>query len=89
MPLGAVAKGLIYGQGGMVKIVAEKDGPVLGVHLVGPHVTELIAEGMLVTNWEALPREVAEWIHPHPSLSEAIGEAHLTLAGRRLHQQAR
>ncbi|MHB1782283.1 MAG: dihydrolipoyl dehydrogenase [Acidimicrobiales bacterium] len=89
MPLGAVAKGLIYGQGGMVKLVAEKDGPVLGVHLVGPHVTELIAEGMLITNWEALPREVAEWIHPHPSLSEAIGEAHLTLAGRRLHQQAR
>lgn len=89
MPLGAVAKGLIYGQGGMVKLVAEKDGPVVGVHLVGPHVTELIAEGMLITNWEALPREVAEWIHPHPSLSEAIGEAHLTLAGRRLHQQAR
>ncbi|MDA8303094.1 MAG: dihydrolipoyl dehydrogenase [Actinomycetota bacterium] len=88
-PLSGVARGLIYGQGGMVKVVAEKGGPVLGVHLVGPHVTELIAEGMLITNWEALPSEVAELVHPHPSLSEAVGEAHLTLAGRRLHQQAR
>ena len=88
-PLSGVARGLIYGQGGMVKVVAEKGGPVLGVHLVGPHVTELIAEGMLITNWEALPSEVAELVHPHPSLSEAVGEAHLTLAGRRLHQQLR
>lgn len=88
-PLSGVARGLIYGQGGMVKVVAQKDGPVLGIHLVGPHVTELIAEGMLITNWEALPSEVAELVHPHPSLSEAVGEAHLTLAGRRLHQQAR
>ena len=88
-PLSGVARGLIYGQGGMVKVVAEKNGPVLGVHLVGPHVTELIAEGMLITNWEALPSEVAELVHPHPSLSEAVGEAHLTLAGRRLHQQGR
>jgi dihydrolipoamide dehydrogenase len=86
-PLAGIARGLIYGQGGMVKIVAAKDGPVVGIHLVGPHVTDLISEAMLITNWEALPIEVAEWIHPHPSLSEAIGEAHLTLAGRRLHQQ--
>lgn len=88
-PLAGVAKGLIYGQGGMVKVVAERDGPVVGIHLVGPHVTDLIAEAMLITNWEALPVEVAEWVHPHPSLSEAVGEAHLTLAGRRLHQQSR
>jgi dihydrolipoamide dehydrogenase len=85
-PFTGVAKGLIYGQGGMVKVVAQKGGPVLGVHLVGPHVTDLVAEAMLITNWEALPSEVAELVHPHPSLSEAIGEAHLTLAGRRLHQ---
>ncbi len=85
-PLSGIAKGLIYGQGGMVKVVAQRDGPVLGVHLVGPHVTELAAEAMLITNWEALPAEVAELVHPHPSLSEALGEAHLTLAGRRLHQ---
>ncbi len=89
LPLMAIAKGFIYGQGGMVKVVAERGGPVLGVHLVGPHVTELIAEGMLMTAWEALPSEVAEWVHPHPSLSEAVGETLLTLAGRRLHQQAR
>ncbi|HLI14704.1 MAG TPA: dihydrolipoyl dehydrogenase [Acidimicrobiales bacterium] len=86
LPLGAIAKGLIYGEGGMVKLVAERGGPVVGVHLVGPHVTELIAEGMLITSWEALPLDVADLIHPHPSLSEAVGEAHLTLAGRRLHQ---
>lgn len=48
--------------------------------------TDLIAEGMLITNWQALPVEVAEMVHPHPSLSEAVGETLLTLAGRRLHQ---
>ncbi|MGH9105192.1 MAG: dihydrolipoyl dehydrogenase [Acidimicrobiales bacterium] len=85
-PINGVAKGLIYGQGGMVKVVAEKGGPVLGIHMVGPHVTDLASEAMLITNWEALPLEVAELVHPHPSLSEALGEAHLTLAGRRLHQ---
>lgn len=88
-PLSGVAKGLIYGQGGMIKVVAERNGPVVGIHMVGPHVTELIAEGMLITNWQALASEVAELVHPHPSLSEALGEAHLTLAGRRLHQQGR
>jgi dihydrolipoamide dehydrogenase len=80
-----VGKANIVGEGGMVKLVAAKDGPVLGVHLIGPHVTDLIAEGMLITNWEALPEEVAQLIHPHPSLSEAIGEAHLALAGKSLH----
>ncbi len=97
VPLTSIAKGLIYGQGGMVKIVAEKNtsgthegaGKVLGVHLVGPHVTEMISEGMLIYNWEALPMEVAEYIHPHPSLSEAFGEASLTLANRRLHQMGK
>jgi dihydrolipoamide dehydrogenase len=86
MPFNATAKGLIHGQGGTVKLVAAKGGPVLGVHLVGARVTELIAEAMLIYNWEALPIEVAQFIHPHPTLSEAIGEAHLTLAGRPLHQ---
>ena len=85
-PFNATAKGLIHGQGGMVKVVAAKDGPVLGVHMVGARVTELVAETMLIYNWEALPIDVAQYIHPHPPLSEAIGEAHLTLAGRRLHQ---
>ena len=85
-PFGGIAKGLIHGQGGMVKVVAAKDGPVLGVHLVGARVTDLVAEAMLIYNWEALPIEVAQFIHPHPTLSEAVGEAFLTLAGRPLHQ---
>jgi dihydrolipoamide dehydrogenase len=85
-PFNAVAKGLIHGQGGMVKLVAAKGGPVLGVHLVGARVTELVAESMLVYNWEALPSDVAQFIHPHPTLSEAVGEAYLTLGGRPLHQ---
>ena len=60
------------GEGGFVKVVAEADGgPVLGVHMIGPHVTDLVAEAMLITNWEAVPAEVAALIHPHPTLSEA------------------
>jgi dihydrolipoamide dehydrogenase len=70
---------------GAVKLVAEKDGPVLGVHIVGERVGELIAEAQLIYNWEALPGEVAQLIHPHPTQSEAIGEAHLLLAGKPLH----
>jgi dihydrolipoamide dehydrogenase len=70
---------------GAVKLVAEKDGPVLGVHVVGDRVGELIAEAQLIYNWEALPSEVAQLIHPHPTQSEAIGEAHLLLAGKPLH----
>jgi dihydrolipoamide dehydrogenase len=70
---------------GAVKVVAEKDGPVLGVHMVGARVGDLIAEAQLITNWEALPAEVAQLIHPHPTLSEAVGEAHLALAGKPLH----
>lgn len=80
-----LGKANIVGEAGMCKIVAAKDGPVLGVHLIGPHVTDLVAEAMLITNWEAMPSEVAALIHPHPTLSEAIGEAHLALAGKPLH----
>jgi len=80
-----LAKANIVGEGGMVKVVAEKDGPVLGVHMVGPHVTELIAEATLMYNWEAWPADVARLIHPHPTLSEGIGEAFLSLAGKPLH----
>jgi dihydrolipoamide dehydrogenase len=71
--------------GGACKVVAQKDGPVLGVHMVGSRVGDLIAEAQLITNWEALPIEVAQLIHPHPTLSEAVGEAHLALAGKPLH----
>jgi dihydrolipoamide dehydrogenase len=75
----------MLGEGGIIKLVAEADGPVRGVHMVGPHVTDLIAEGMLIVNWEALPADVAAMMHPHPTLSEGIGEAHLALAGKPLH----
>jgi dihydrolipoamide dehydrogenase len=85
-PFNGTAKGLIHGLGGIVKVVAAKDGPVLGIHLIGARVTDLVAEAMLIYNWEALPIDVAQFIHPHPTLSEAVGEAHLTLAGRRFHQ---
>jgi dihydrolipoamide dehydrogenase len=80
-----LAKANIVGEGGIVKVIAEKDGPVLGVHMVGPHVTELIAEATLMYNWEAWPEDVTRVIHPHPTLSEGIGEAFLSLAGKPLH----
>jgi dihydrolipoamide dehydrogenase len=70
---------------GAVKLVAKSDGTVLGVHIVGDRVGELIAEAQLIYNWEALAGEVAQLIHPHPTQSEAIGEAHLLLAGKPLH----
>jgi len=81
----AIGKANIVGETGFVKVVAEVDGSVLGVHMIGPHVTDLVSEAMLITNWEAVPAEVAALIHPHPTLSEAIGEAHLALAGKPLH----
>ncbi|MFG2381051.1 dihydrolipoyl dehydrogenase [Streptomyces avermitilis] len=88
MPLTAVAKGMVHGRGGMVKVVAEGGGgQVLGVHMVGPHVSEMIAESQLIVGWDAQPSDVARHIHAHPTLSEAVGEAFLTLAGRGLHQQ--
>ncbi|GGX37314.1 dihydrolipoyl dehydrogenase [Streptomyces chryseus] len=87
MPLTAVAKGMVHGQGGVVKVVAARGGPVLGVHLVGPNVSEMIAESQLIVGWDAEPSDVARHIHAHPTLSEAVGETFLTLAGRGLHQQ--
>jgi dihydrolipoamide dehydrogenase len=81
-------KARILGTAGAVKVVAQKDGPVLGVHMVGERVGELIAEAQLITNWEALPSEVAQLIHPHPTMSEAVGEAHLALAGKPLHSHS-
>jgi dihydrolipoyl dehydrogenase len=82
----AIGKANMLREGGIVKLVAEANGgPVLGVHMIGPHVTDLVSEAMLITSWEAVPAEVAALMHPHPSLSEAIGEAHLALAGKPLH----
>jgi dihydrolipoamide dehydrogenase len=84
-PLGGNGKSQILQTQGAVKVIAQKDGPVLGVHMVGSRVGELVAEGQLIYNWEALPSEVAQLIHPHPTQSEALGEAHLALAGKPLH----
>ena len=78
-------KSAILNTKGAVKLVAENDGPVVGIHIVGDRVGELIAEAQLIYNWEALPSEVAQLVHPHPTQSEAIGEAHMLLAGKPLH----
>jgi dihydrolipoamide dehydrogenase len=80
-----LAKANIVGEGGLVKVVAEKDGAVLGVHMVGPHVTELVEAASLMYNWEATAKDVASVIAPHPTLSEALGESFLALAGKPLH----
>jgi dihydrolipoamide dehydrogenase len=81
-------KSAILKTSGAVKLVSVVDGPVVGVHIVGSRVSELIAEAQLIYNWEALPGEVASLIHPHPTQSEAIGEAHMALAGKPLHVHA-
>jgi dihydrolipoamide dehydrogenase len=79
-------RALIIGEtDGAVKIVSEKDGPILGVHIVGPWATELMLEGYLTVNWEATPADLGLLIHPHPSLSELFGESVLALTGRSLH----
>jgi len=85
LDLAANGKSQILKTAGAVKLVQEKDGPVVGVHMVGSRVGELLAEAQLIYNWEALPSEVAQLIHAHPTQSEAVGEAHLALAGKPLH----
>lgn len=78
-------KSEIIGTGGIVKVVRIADGPVLGVHLVGDRVGELITEGQLAVGWEAHPEDIAPYLHAHPTQSEALGEAFLALAGKPLH----
>lgn len=91
MPYSHNGRALILGEpDGMVKVIAEKlpdghAGRVLGVHMVGPWVTEQLGQGYLAVNWEATPDEIAQFIQPHPSLSEQFGEAMLALTGRGLH----
>jgi len=70
---------------GSIKLVAQKDGSILGIHMVGSRVGELLAEAQLIFNWEADASDVAQHIHAHPTLSEAMGEAHMALAGKPLH----
>jgi dihydrolipoamide dehydrogenase len=80
------AKGIIHDSDGFVKVVSGgPEGAVLGVHVIGPHATDLIAEAQLITAWGALPAEVAQLVHPHPTLAEAMGEAHLAAAGTPFH----
>jgi len=78
-------KSEIIGTAGLVKVVRAVDGPVLGVHLLGDRVGELITEGQLAVGWEAHPEDIAPLIHAHPTQSEALGEAFLALAGKPLH----
>lgn len=81
-----VGRAIIHGEtGGMVKIVAEKDGPILGATVVDPIAGEIIHELMYAVGWEALPAEAAAFIHAHPTISEGIGETLLAAAGRPLH----
>ncbi len=79
------AKSEIIGTGGVAKVIRIADGPVVGVHLIGDRVGELITEGQLAVGWEAHPEDLAPLIHAHPTQSEALGEAFLALAGKPLH----
>ncbi|WHY60629.1 dihydrolipoyl dehydrogenase [Cytobacillus firmus] len=83
----AIGKALVFGESdGFVKIVADKDSDdILGVHMIGPHVTDMISEAGLARVLDATPWEVAHTIHPHPTLSEAIGEAALAVDGKAIH----
>ncbi|UCR89502.1 dihydrolipoyl dehydrogenase [Mycetocola spongiae] len=78
-------KSEIIGTAGNVKVVRVNDGPVVGVHMIGARVGELIGEAQLVVNWEAHPEDIAPLIHAHPTQNEALGEAFLALAGKPLH----
>ena len=90
-PFGGNSRARIIGDTeGLVKVVAEKlpdgtAGPILGVHMVGPWVTEQLGAGYLAVNWQATPEDVAQFMQPHPSLSETFGETVQALTGRGLH----
>jgi len=86
--LGGNGKSQILATTGFVKLVRRADGPVVGVHMVGSRIGEQIGEAQLIYNWEAYPAEVAQLIHAHPTQNEALGEAHLALAGKPLHAHA-
>jgi dihydrolipoyl dehydrogenase len=86
--LGGNGKSQILKTAGFVKLVGLVDGPVVGVHMVGARVGELVGEAQLIYNWEAFPAEVAQLVHAHPTQTEALGEAHLALAGKPLHAHA-
>jgi dihydrolipoamide dehydrogenase len=78
-------KSHIIGTAGSVKVVRVNEGPIVGVHMIGARVGELIGEAQLAVNWEAYPEDIAPLIHAHPTQNEALGEAFLALAGKPLH----
>jgi dihydrolipoamide dehydrogenase len=86
--LGGNGKSQILLTQGFVKIVRRTDGPVVGVHMVGDRVGELVGEAQPMYNWEAYAEDVAPLVHAHPTQNEALGEAHLALAGKPLHAHA-
>jgi len=83
--LGGNGKSQILGTSGFVKLVRVKNGPVVGIHMIGTRMGEQIGEAQLIVSWEAHPEDVAPYIHAHPTQNEALGEAHLALAGKPLH----
>jgi dihydrolipoamide dehydrogenase len=83
--LGGNGRSRILKTAGEIKLVQVRDGAVVGVHMVGDRLGEQAGEAQLIYNWEALPAEVAQLIHAHPTQNEALGEAHLALAGKPLH----
>lgn len=83
--LGGNAKSEIVGTTGSVKAVRVKDGPVVGVHMIGARMGELIGEAQLIVNWEAYPEDVSQLVHAHPTQGESLGETMLKLAGTPLH----
>ena len=87
-PLGGNGRSIIRGTTGSITVVREQDGPVLGVHMVGTGVSELVGEAQLMVGWEAHPEEVASLVHAHPTQGEALGEAAMLAAGRPLHAHA-
>ncbi|MGH3870648.1 MAG: dihydrolipoyl dehydrogenase [Pseudonocardiaceae bacterium] len=78
-------KSVILQARGAIKLVRAKGGPVVGVHMVGARIGELVGEAQLIVNWDAYPEDVAALVHAHPTQNEALGEAHLALAGKPLH----
>jgi len=83
--LGGNGKSQILGTTGFVKLVRVVDGPVVGIHMLGDRIGEQIGEAQLIVSWEAHPEDVAPLLHAHPTQNEALGEAHLALAGKPLH----
>ena len=86
--LGGNGKSQILGTAGFIKLIRRINGPIIGVHMIGSRVGEQIGEAQLIVNWEAFPEEVASLVHAHPTMNEAIGEAHMALAGKPLHAHA-